>query len=219
MRNARRTGWSLGTWTVAGTLVLLAAKSGVCGDARPNLEGSWTINTYLTGQLMKDQAEQRPAASNQSGHGHRGGGGRSGEGTSPGDSPNTGGDKAKKHEDNSRPELGSIDTLTIAQTATDVTITDQGGHSRVFKTDGSKVKDDKGRGGPAQVRASWDGDGSLVIETKPEKGPRRTETYMVADDRKHLYVTISWYSSEGSGSMLRAYDPLPPAAAKTSPPP
>lgn len=91
----------------------------------------------------------------------------------------------------------------------EVTITDKEGHSRVLKTDGSKMREENGPDGPAEVRANWEKDGTLTVKVKPEQGPKRTESYVVSNDGKHLYVTTTM---EGDGQrperkFRRAYDP------------
>ena len=113
----------------------------------------------------------------------------------------------ERHEAETRQEaVASLDSLTIVQQAGQVTITDQAGHARVLKTDGSKIRD-PGPPGPAQLRTRWDQDGSLVVEVKPDKGIRRTESYVVSNDGKHLYLTVTIAGQ--AGEILRAYDPAP----------
>jgi hypothetical protein len=105
--------------------------------------------------------------------------------------------------------MEALEELTITQTGSEVTITDKEGRTRVLKTDGSKVMEERGPGGPAEVRASWEKDGTLVVKVKPEEGPKRTESFIVSNDGKHLYVTLTL---EGDGrrperKIRRAYDP------------
>lgn len=90
-----------------------------------------------------------------------------------------------------------------------MTITDKEGRTRVLKTDGTKVMEEHGPSGPAEVRANWEKDGTLLVKVKPEEGPRRTESFVVSNDGKHLYVT---HILEGDGrrperKIRRAYDP------------
>lgn len=105
--------------------------------------------------------------------------------------------------------MEALNELTITQKEGEVTITDKEGRTRVLKTDGSKIMDDHGPRGPAEVRASWEKDGTLVVKVKPEEGPKRTESFVVSNDGKHLYVTTIL---EGDGQrperkFRRAYDP------------
>ena len=105
--------------------------------------------------------------------------------------------------------LAALDELSITQQGDQVTITNKEGRTRVLKTDGSKIRDDKAPGGPAELRASWDRNGILTVEVKPDKGPKRTESYIVSNDGEHLYLTLTL---EGDGrrpeiKIRRAYDP------------
>ena len=81
------------------------------------------------------------------------------------------------------------------------------------------------------MRAKWDDDGSLVVRVTPKDGPRRTETWLVSNDRKLLYLTVELEGGTRMASTIRrAYsaaapgEPKPPAAVpseetRTVPPP
>lgn len=204
--------------------VLLAAAAlpaSGAGPERPNLQGSWNLNADLTARLSKDQPGQEGDP--------RAGGGRDdrrGPGLGSVGPIGSGGDHSapgitdwsparERHEAELRREaVASLDSLTIVQQAGQVTITDQAGHARVLRTDGSKVSD-QGPAGPAQLRARWDRDGSLVVEVKPDRGIRRTESYVVSNDGKHLYLTVTIAGQ--AGEILRAYDPAPAPAGPAVP--
>ena len=104
--------------------------------------------------------------------------------------------------------MAAMDTLTITQTDAEVSLTDQEGHVRTFKTDGSKVRDADGPHGPVEVRANWEKDGTLTVKARPDEGPKRTEAFVLSNDGKHLYLTITM---EGDGRpafrVRRAYGP------------
>jgi len=235
--HGRRPGGRLGIAGIAACsgLARIAGIAGWCGAVllavalparggepeRPNLQGSWQLNAELTARLSKDQPGQ--------GVDPRAGGGRDdrrGPGLGNMGPIGGGGDHSasgitdwsparERHEAELRREVvASLDSLTIVQQAGQVTITDQAGHARVLKTDGSKVRD-QGPAGPAQLRARWDQDGSLVVEVKPDKGTRRTESYVVSNDGKHLYLTVT-IAGQG-GEILRAYDPAPSPPAPAVP--
>ena len=234
--HGRRPGWLLGVAGIAATAGL-AGLAGLAGIAsllstvllqaappasaaeppRPNLQGSWKLDPDLTARLSKDQ--QGREGDDRGGNGaddrHRPGlGGVGPTGGSGGHDEIGMGDWSparERHEAETRREVvASLDSLTIAQQGGLVTITDQDGHARVLKTDGSKIRD-QGAAGPAQLRARWDQDGSLVVEVKPDKGTRRTESYVVSNDGKHLYLTVTIAGQ--AGQILRAYDPVSVPAA------
>jgi hypothetical protein len=223
---SRRPGGRLGIFGMAG-MAGIASIAGCCGAVllaaalpargaepeRPNLQGSWKLNADLTARLSKDQQAPEGDPRAGGGKGDRRGPGLGSVG------PIGGGDDhgapgitdwspaRERHEAEIRREVvASLDSLAIVQQAGQVTITDQAGHVRVLKTDGSKIRD-QGPAGPAQLRARWDQDGSLVVEVKPDKGTRRTESYVVSNDGKHLYLTVTVAGQ--AGEILRAYDPAP----------
>jgi len=221
--HGRRPGGRLGIAGIAGVagiagwcgaLLLAAALPARGGEPeRPNLQGSWQLNAELTARLSKDQPGQEADPRAGSGRDDRHGPGLGNMGPIGG-----GGDHSaagmndwspgrERHEAEIRREVvANLDSLTIAQQAGQVTITDQAGHARVLKTDGSKLRD-QGPAGPAQLRARWDQDGSLIVEVRPDKGTRRTESYVVSNDGKHLYLTVTIAGQ--AGETLRAYDPAP----------
>lgn len=188
---------------------------------RPQLHGTWLLNPELTARLSKDQ-ENDPRAGGGKGDRHGGqglgnmgpiGGGEDHSATGAPGITDGWSPARERHEAELRREaVASLDSLTIVQQADQVTITDQAGHARVLKTDGSKIRD-QGPAGPAQLRARWDRDGSLVVDVKPDKGIRRTESYVVSNDGKHLYLTVTITGQYGE--VLRAYDaaPTPPGPA------
>jgi|GEM_PF-1874253 len=227
--------------------VLAAATSQAASAAAPpsatsatstsDLHGSWRLNPDLTAHLAKDQPERTTDSARQGGQ--HGGGGTDGM-QSPGGIPDAGaafggsvsGSDVDHGDDRRKAELiSSLASLTISQQAGEVTITDTHGHVRVLKTDGSKVRDESGPGGPAQLTAKWNQDGDLVVEVKPARGPKHTEAYSVSHDRKHLYVALTLYAGfmGQAPDVVRAYDPspgvdvppagAPPAATGTPPAP
>jgi hypothetical protein len=99
--------------------------------------------------------------------------------------------------------MHDLDELKIVQADGEVTITDNGGRSRILKPTGKKVKVE-GPHGKETIRASWK-DGSLVVKIKPEKGKERTETWTPSNDGKRLFLTLSM-SGGPPVPMRRAYD-------------
>jgi hypothetical protein len=203
-------------WTVvlAGAAAVLGAPGLRAESAKPDLSGAWKLNPELTARLMQKQAEEEPAPqlSNQGGRGRSGptdapvGGLNRDRGAGAGKHA-TGADQGRHDYGTGLPLQGS---LKITQQGDQVTISDNQGGSVVLKTDGKKLRAAAAPGGPAEMRASWERDGTLRVEVRPEKGPKRTESYVVSNDRKHLYVTISTQRPTGEAvQLIGAYDPAP----------
>jgi hypothetical protein len=210
---------AVGLWSA----LALLAQPGWCAEARrPNLQGAWKLNPDLTARLAKDQQEREQAE----------GGAGDARGRHPSGVPGVGGPQddmglgvdpaaAAKGRDRDPAQsqaglLASLDVLTIAQQAGQVTITDLHGHSRILKTDGSKIRDAAAPGGPVQMRASWDKDDGLLVEVKADNGAKHTESYIVSNDGKHLYLTLT---TDRYNQILRAYDLAPAAPAADRQPP
>ena len=218
-----------------GALALLAAlPAGAAGTPPASLQGTWELNPELTAQLRKDEPKPSRGAGREGGGGGgfgrhgRGGGGGGGFGSRGGRSRG-GGDEgggsgsARAGDEEPAGEVsagGGLPRLTIAQEGDQVTITGAGGHARALKVGGGKLRDDAAPGGGAEVQASWDQDGSLLVDVKPDKGPHRTESYLVSNDRKHLYVTTTISRRfQGDAKRVRAYDLVPAPAPEAAPAP
>jgi hypothetical protein len=215
--------WILGLLALAGIATLLRAAD-KAAPQHPSLAGTWTLNEDMTARMREDDQQSAPRANGYGGGmGRRGGGGHRGGGPYPGGGAPGGGTEgpsgdSKGSAEGQRPNFAALDRLTITQSGNQVTITDKEGHSRVFRADGSKVHDDKAFGGPAEVQARWDQEsGGLVVEVKPDKGPKRTESYIASDDGKHLYIVLTVEGERGSRKIRRAYDPAVPEE-KPAPP-
>jgi hypothetical protein len=199
---------------MAGILPASAAGENIAQHSK--LQGTWNLDEDLTARMRENDQQQRaPREGFGGGGGRHGGGRRGGGGGFPGGSPGNGTDSPGegRHAEGQRPSLTALNTLTITQNGNEVTIADQEGHARVLHADGSKVRDEKAFAGPAELQASWDQDGSLTVQVKPDKGPKRTESYIVSNDGKHLYLVLTM---EGDGrrpefKVRRAYDPAAPS--------
>jgi|HubBroStandDraft_3_1064219.scaffolds.fasta_scaffold101631_2 hypothetical protein len=220
-------------------LTLLVTTATVAADTppkRPNLQGSWSFNAYLTAQIARDQQGQGREESSSggwgrhgrtgdgSGRGGSGGGSRGGRRPEGGDeqggdpSPAAGKDRAAGQAGEGSQDGEALDALTIVQDGDQVTITDRRGRARVLKADGAKVRSEIAPGRTVQLKTKWDEDGALRVEIQPDKGPRRTESYLVANDGKHLYVTVTREDGRAQGGTTRAYDRAEPPAAQAPPP-
>lgn len=185
-----------------------AAASDPAPSQHPSLQGTWNLNEDLTARMRQDDAAQggTPGGSHGGGMGrHGGGGGRRRGGPSPEATP--GGDSAQQ---TPPPSFAALDVLTITQQGDQVTVADKDGNTRVLKTDNHKVRDEKAAGGPVELKAGWDKDGILTVEIKPDKGAKRTESYLVSNDGKHLYVTLVIERNGHDMKIRRAYDPASP---------
>lgn len=192
-------------------LVLAAAVLPALAAERPNLQGKWKLNEDLTARMRESD---RPQGGRRGGFGPPPGGGPGGQ--RGGRGPRGGGFPGGPPPDGSGsgpggppPFLEALEELTITQKDGEVTITDKEGRTRVLKTDGSKRTEENGPGGPAEVRANWEKDGTLTVKVKPEEGPKRTESYVVSNDGKYLYVTTILEASgqRPERKIRRAYDP------------
>jgi hypothetical protein len=228
-KRGRRLEWTLGLLALALATLLPASAADPGSTRHPSLQGTWTLDEDLTARMRENDQQQHGSRGGSSGGmgrhggggmgGGRGGGRRGGgggfPGGSPGGSPEGGtesGTGAERPAEGQRPSFAALNTLTITQQGSQVTITDQEGHARVLRAGGGKVRDENAPGGPAEIRASLDSDGALTVQVKPDKGPKRTESYIVSNDGKHLYLVLTM---EGSGSrpefkIRRAYDPAAP---------
>ncbi|MFL6196425.1 MAG: hypothetical protein ACJ75H_19750 [Thermoanaerobaculia bacterium] len=197
--------------TLAALLLPVAAApaNAAAAPAKPqDLHGSWRLNEDVTARMRENQGEARPGGRMGPPGGMRPqGGGIGGRGRGPG---GPGG------------MIPPFNEITIEQTAETVTFTDGADHKRVLWTDNRKVRETEGPGGPAEVRARWDQNGSLVVQVTPDQGPKHTETWLVSNDRKLLYLTVEMESEGRPGfKVRRAYDAIPAGEAKkkTEPPP
>jgi len=208
----RKLAWILGLLALAGMATLLRAAD-QAAPQHPSLAGTWTLNEDLTARMRENEQQSAPHSGGFGGgmgrRGGGGGGGRRGGGRYPGGGSPGGGAEAPGGEqrdsgEGQRPDFAALDALTITQAGNHVTVTDKEGHARVFRADGGKVRDDKAFGGPAEVQATWDREsGGLVVQVKPDKGPKRKESYIVSNDGKHLYLTLT---TDRNRQVLRAYD-------------
>lgn len=221
--HGRKLAWIFGLLALAGFAALLRAAD-QAAPPHPSLAGTWTLNEDMTARMREDDQQNAPRGGGygggmgrHGGGGRRGGGGHYPGGGAPGGGMEGPGGEQRGPAEGQRPNFTALDRLTIARTGNQVTVTDQEGHARTFRADGSKVRDDQAFGGPAEVQASWDQDGGLVVQVKPDKGSKRTESYIVSNDGKHLYIVLTLEGERGTRKIRRAYDPAAPEE-KPAPP-
>jgi hypothetical protein len=184
--------------------------------APPDLSGIWKINEDLSQTPQQGMRENRPEGRQGGGHGGRGGGmGRRGGGGFPGGG--TGGSREAGRPGGPDGEAGFEATeeaaeqakgaMTITWAAPQLTVNYPGDHTRVFFTDGRKVKEDLPQGRTGKTRARWTDGGSLEVVTKMDNGLTRTEIFEISNDGKRLFVIIGL---EGRGpepiKFHRVYD-------------
>jgi hypothetical protein len=203
---ARRLEWAIGMMALVAAAVFFSAAASD-RPPHPNLQGTWTLNEDLTARMRQDDQAQNAPGGGHSGMGRRGGGGGGRHRNTPDATPggDLGGDAGRQ----GPPSFAALDVLTITQQGDQVTLADKEGNTRVLKADNHKVRDDKAPGGPVELRAGWDKDGILTVEVKPDKGPKRTESYLVSNDGKHLYITLSLDHNGREMKIRRAYDSAP----------
>ncbi len=208
----------MGLVALTASAVLLSAAAGDRAAPHPSLQGTWKLNEDLTARMRQDDKSQNDLGGPHGSAGRHGGAGRRrGGGTAdgrPSSDPDAMGESEKEERQGPPPSFAALDVLTISQQGDQLTLTDKSGNSRVVKTDDRKSRDEKAPGGPVELRASWDKDGILTVEVKPDKGPKRTESYLVSNDGKHLYVTLSLERNGHDMKIRRAYD----AAQEERPP-
>jgi hypothetical protein len=203
--------WAIGLVAMTAVAVLFsAAASDKAEPQRPNLQGTWKLNEDLTARMRQDdQAHGSPGEGRGGGMGRHGGGGgrRRGGGYPSGTPSGTPSDDSERQ--GPPPSFAALDVLTITQEGDQLTLADKDGNTRSFKTDNHKVRDEKASGGPLELKAGWDKDGILTVEIKPDKGTKRTESYLVSNDGKHLYVTLVVDRNGHEMKIRRAYDSAP----------
>ncbi|HEV7507606.1 MAG TPA: hypothetical protein VGS07_22165 [Thermoanaerobaculia bacterium] len=209
-RLATRLEWTIGLVVLSAAAVLLSAAAGDRAEPQhPNLQGTWKLNEDLTARMRQDDKPQGGPGGDHGGMGRHGDGSRRrGGGTVDGRPSSESGESGESRQ-GPPPSFASLDVLTITQQGDQLTVADKDGNTRVLKTDDHKIRDEKAPGGPVELRASWDKDGILNVEVKPDKGAKRTESYLVSNDGKHLYVTLVLDRNGHELKIRRAYDSAP----------
>jgi|RhiMetdeSRZDD1v2_1073273.scaffolds.fasta_scaffold06434_4 hypothetical protein len=171
-------------WVCSGFLlasVLVAAEPA-------NLSGTWTLNKDLSDkppermQAWKSQTSQPPAES------------------APSDTEKNGGHHGKMDFQK------AFGTLTIQQSG-DRIVLKNGWRERILYTDGRLITENGPRGA-AEVHARWE-NGQMIVDAKPERGPARTETYSVSDNKLTIQTHVDAHGDMPEMTFKRVYDATP----------
>ena len=106
-----------------------------------------------------------------------------------------------------RPILEPAETLTITQSEREVAIDETFGRSRTLHPDGKKRKADNGT---SEVKARWK-NGSLVVETRRDRGRKIVETWQRSVDGTRLTATYKIEGPSGPALTLKRVYTLSPA--------
>jgi hypothetical protein len=107
--------------------------------------------------------------------------------------------------------LRSKSHLTITQTDTLMTVTDDAGWIRELIPNGEKLREELGQGGPAVVETRWKGD-KLIAERELDQGGTYQETYELNRKTDQLILTVSFRTPrmQREMSVARIYERQPP---------
>ena len=217
---------SLAAILVAAMVVRIPGPAPVSAQDKSNLAGRWTLNRELS-QFPRDIGFGRDLVSgggsglDSTGSGGRGRGGSSGGGVSALLSRRESEDDAKRVQQLTEEVRNPSAHLTIVETPTAVTITDDRGQSRTFHADGKEevLRLDEV---PVAATAKWEA-GRLVVLYKVEQGRELRYTYSRTANPPQLVVDVQFIERGGRDSIRRIYEPasatepLPAATAAPSP--
>ena len=183
--------------------------------ARPSLSGRWQLNARDSEDAREKlrQAgggrrgpggglgggERGPGGGGPRGGGPRGGfggGGRRGGG--PGGGRDGGGPREAM-----RAVFEAPAEITITHTSAEIALLEKDGRLRALHPDGKGYKDSAG----AEVKTRWD-DARLIVETRPERGPKVVETFALETEPRRLLVNVQLETPSGTPvTVRRVYDP------------
>lgn len=172
--------------------------------APPNISGRWRLNKS---QSDDPREKMRQAMSRGDFPGRPGGGGPGG-GPPPGGFP--GGPPPGGDGGGFPGGMEASEALEIVQGDGELTINETGSsevvRTRIVYTDGRKSEQST-PGGRAEIKGKWKGS-KLVVEIKPERGGKLTETYELAPSGGQLYVTTKIENERlpQAVSIRRVYD-------------
>ncbi len=196
MRVRRTTACAL----VLGAAVAVSGRQRVWGDEMPggatasDLAGRWTYDARLSDdarQKMREAMERRQPRERDP----RG--------------PDPGGPVGSLPDDQEamRPILEPTEALTITQSEREVAIDETFGRSRTLRPDGKERKADNGT---SEVKVRWK-NGSLVVETRRDRGRKIVETWQRSVDGTRLTATYRIERPSGPALTLKRVYTLSPA--------
>lgn len=97
--------------------------------------------------------------------------------------------------------------LTVTQTDTLLTVTDDAGWIRELIPSGERMREELGQGGPAEVETRWKGD-KLIAERHLDEGGTYSETYELNRKTGRLSLTVSFKTTRMQRALsgIRIYD-------------
>ena len=132
-----------------------------------------------------------------------GGGGAGGRGTRGG--PPGGGRPPGGPREDLRAVLDAPSEMTITHTEAEIAVLETDGRLRALHPDGRSYRTAAG----AEVETRWDGE-RLVVETRPDDGPKLVETFTIESDPRRLVVSIALRPPSGDPvTVRRVYDAAP----------
>ena len=211
------------------TLVIdVSGRARVPAQGTSNLAGRWTLNRELS-QLPSDIGfgfvPSGVSGADSTGGGERGRGGSGGAAGFPLRRESE--DDARRVHQLTAEERNPPAHLTIVESPSAVTITDDRGRSRTFHPDG-KEEAMSLDGVPIGATAKWEAS-RLVVVYKVEEGRQLRYTYSATSNPAQLVVDVKFIEKGGGESVRRVYEPggateptepppSPPAAPSAAPP-
>jgi hypothetical protein len=195
-----------------------APASTTASPTATGLSGRWRFNAAQSDdarQKMRDAQGQRGGFGGGGGGGRWGGRGGGGGGGGFGGGGfggrrgggRMGGGDGERPDSDSRENMRSVfeppQEMTVTQTETEIAVMEKDGRLRTLHPDGKKYKSDSSK---TEVKTWWD-KGRLMVESKPDRGPKLTETFALAADRSRLDVSVLIEGRYGDPvTVHRVYD-------------
>jgi hypothetical protein len=212
---------------IAAMAVGIPGRAPVSAQQTSRLAGRWTLNRELS-QFPREVGFGADMMSGVSSGTDSGGGGGRGRGRSSGGGMRALPSRPESEDDAKRAQRLTNEVrnpaahLTIVETPTSVTITDDRGQSRTFHPDGKEetLRLDEL---PVAVITKWEASGLVVLYKVEQQRRELRYTYSRAAGPPQLTVDVQFIERNGHDSVRRIYQPAsatetwPPVAAAPSP--